>query len=139
MTDSSPLSTPHREGSPFHHLFFFFFFSIQVARDTSSYQIIGFWSCNIALWVDVWDISLLFNDYGTLARFCCGSVTTSGGTSELQRNCPPSDAENQRMIPTLKGQCEWGKGFNSSYTAQALLPEGKYSFMLNETKLTSLF
>ena len=42
MTDSSPLSTPHREGSPFHHLFFFFFFQYKLPETLAVTKLLVF-------------------------------------------------------------------------------------------------
>ena len=39
-----------------------FFFLIEAAKDTTSYYITVVWSCIAALWVEVWDISLLFDE-----------------------------------------------------------------------------
>ena len=39
------------------------FFSSQVAKDTPSYLSTVILSCKVALWVEVWDISLLFDEW----------------------------------------------------------------------------
>ena len=39
-----------------------FFFLILDAEDTTCYHISVLWSCNVALWVEVWDYSLLIDE-----------------------------------------------------------------------------
>ena len=89
------------------------------------------WSCNVALWVEACDISLLFDEWQiylavrlwtpsdrlfhshicrlasavALRQFRAGAKPSPLSICNFHTN---SEAEYQRTIPTLKVQCEWG-------------------------------
>ena len=117
------------------------------------------WSCIVALWVEVSDISLFFESEGSVelllstirptksspvlhvfqftqmpSRLCCGSVSTSAVVPEAERNCSSVQftqmaRQNTSKIPALKGLCEQGFDVVECHTASSFVPDMPQIYM----------